>query len=155
MALTFETPYTYYSNDPQGEWVTTENLAQVGQATLLTLSDMFNLGGTERKVVDAEQTKRSGGWSERSDEQVFFGNSYFVSEQAGASATFTFGKVPAGKYEIFKWIPGPSTPTYSNDANRWVRIGRVTRRRKGRLTWTYKAASAGEMLDALLVVRMP
>lgn len=155
VALTFETPYTYYSNDPQGEWVTTENLARVGQATLLTLSDMFNLGGAERKVVDTEQAKRRGGWSERSDEQVFFGDSYFVSEQAGASATFAFGKMPAGRYEIFKWVPGPLTPTYPDKVNRWIRIGHVAKRKNGSLTWTYKAKSAGEVLDALLVVRMP
>ena len=154
VALTFETPYTYYNNDPQGEWVSTENLAQVGQATLLTLSDMFDLGGTERKVIDAENAKRRGAWSERSDGQVFFGNSYFVSGKAGASVTFAFGKVPSGRYEIFKWEPGPSTSTYPDGVNRWVRIGRVDQRKKGSLTWTYKATDAGETLDAILLVHM-
>jgi len=43
LALSFETPYTYYKNLPYGTWVTLENLNTLGAITLCTIGDYFKL----------------------------------------------------------------------------------------------------------------
>lgn len=153
LAMTFETPYTYYNRDPNGVWVTTENLAQLGEASLAAVSDILGLGGTERMTVDSEHMSCRGAWKTVCDERVFFGDSYMTAGESGASVTFVWEGVPAGKYDIYRWVPGPLTATYSGDDNRWVLADSVVRRRKGRVSWTYKAAAAGEAIDAVMLVR--
>lgn len=153
LALTFETPYTYYNNDPNGVWVTTENLAQLGEASLEAVSDMLGLGGTERMIADSEQMSVRGPWKTVCDERVFFGDSYMVAGDGGASVTFVWKGVPAGKYDIYRWVPGPQTANFSGDDNRWVLADSIVRRRKGRVSWSFRAAAAGDAADAVMLVR--
>lgn len=63
--MTFETPYTYYNNDPAGEWVSRESLAELAHASLLALSDLLDLGGSERRQADSERMKARGKWLRR------------------------------------------------------------------------------------------
>lgn len=65
LAVTFETPYTYYNNDPAGEWVSRESLAELAHASLLALSDLLDLGGSERRQADSERMKVRGKWLRR------------------------------------------------------------------------------------------
>ena len=156
LAMTFETPYTYYNDNPGGGCVMPGNLARLAEASLLALSDLLDLGGAERRVVDSEGMKRRGEWSERCDGRIFFGESYLTAAEAGASVQFDFGHLPAGTYDLYRWVPGPQqTDACSGDDNRWVEAATLENRRDGRLRWTYRAAAAGEMIDAVLLVRRP
>ncbi len=48
LALTFETPYTYYNKLPYGTWVTLENLNSLGEISLCAIGDYFKLSTPER-----------------------------------------------------------------------------------------------------------
>ncbi len=41
VAVTFETPYSYYRNDPEGTWVSRATLKKLAHANLLALNDFF------------------------------------------------------------------------------------------------------------------
>lgn len=153
LAITFETPYTYYNNDPEGRWVSPESLAELARSSLLALSDLLDLGGSERLFADTEQAKRRGEWSERRDDRLFWGDSYLVAERRNAQLIFFFERVPKGTYEIFRWIPGTVAKKFLRQENRWEPLGEVTQRRDGRLVWRYRARTQGEVLDAILLVR--
>lgn len=95
LAVTFETPYTYYNNDPAGEWVSRESLAELAHASLLALSDLLDLGGSERRQADSERMKARGKWLRRTaKDRQFFGGSYLVAERKGASVSFVFPMWP-------------------------------------------------------------
>jgi len=53
LALTFETPYTYYNNLPYGTWVTLENLKMLGTSTLYAIGDYFKFTTLEKLVPDS------------------------------------------------------------------------------------------------------
>ena len=154
LALTFETTYSCYNNDPCGETVTFGNLAQLAQASLLTLSDMLDLGGAQRMVSDSENIPLRSGWTQKSDDRIFFGGSYLVSERANASVTFAFDAAEAGIYDVYKWNPGSPDPD-DDDECLWIHIDEIANKKAGPLTWTYTATAAGEILDAILLVRRP
>ena len=153
LALTFETTYSHYHRNPDSEWVTLENLAQLAHSSLLTLSDLLNLGGSERMAADAESAKLRGKWHTRNDAKLFFGDSYIEAGESKASAVFRFANAEAGTYDVYKWIPGPQTKAATDSDNSWVHTGSVVQKRRGRLTWRYTATEKGEVLDAVLLVR--
>lgn len=153
LAVTFETPYTYYNNDPAGEWVSRESLAELAHASLLALSDLLDLGGSERRQADSERMKGRGKWLRRTaKDRQFFGGSYLVAERKGASVSFVFPDVAEGRYEVFKWIPGPLDKKFAREENRWQPIGEVVQEQAGRLVWRYQAAAPGDVLDVILLV---
>ena len=184
LALTFETPSTYFRNDPQGEWVSPENLAQLGHASLLALCDLLGLGGTERFIAYSEHMQYNDGWieccdaehdrtnvsrrkrrdnrnpqrdshptqhSERHDTRICFGDTYLVAEEYGAKVTFCFDNLPAGTYDILKWIPG----IYGADetCGGWCTIGEVVHKINGQLQWEYTASVPGDIMDVVMLVR--
>lgn len=154
LAVTFETPYTYYNNDSTGEWVSPENLGELAQGALLALSDLLDLGGAERLMVDAEAMKRKGRWFVRSDDdRLFFGDSYLMAKKPGVSITFTFPEVAVGQYDVYKWMPGALGKTFAEDENRWKKIDEIAQEQTGSLTWRYTASQEGEMMDAVLLIR--
>lgn len=151
LAITFETPYTYYNNDPQGEWVSLENLAELAHSSLLALSDLLDLGGTERLFADNDRAKTSG-WNRKTDaKKLYFGANFLTATAKGSTATFSFPAAEAGRYEVLKWVPGALGTKFSENQNRWVRITTITHPKDGTLTYRYRAAQAGEVVDAVLL----
>lgn len=57
-----------------------------------------------------------------------------------------------GRYEVFKWIPGPLDKKFACEENRWQPIGEVVQEQAGRLVWRYQAAAPGDVLDVILLV---
>lgn len=154
IAVTFETPYTYFRNDPSGDWVSPESLARLAHSSLLTISDLLDAGGEERIMVDSESMQVKGAWLKDSGEgELFFGNSYLVAEKPNASLSVVFNDVPKGEYEIYVWVVGDLGKGYPAGENEWRKVGEVTQKRNGRFVWRYKAAQQGDKLDAVLLVR--
>lgn len=52
LAMTFETPYSYYSSDPGGQWVTLDNLKFMAHHMLEAISDYFHLSTADSRVVE-------------------------------------------------------------------------------------------------------
>lgn len=69
-----------------------------------------------------------------------------------ASVSFVFPDVAEGRYEVFKWIPGPLDKKFAREENRWQPIGEVVQEQAGRLVWRYQAAAPGDVLDVILLV---
>ncbi|MDE5730233.1 MAG: hypothetical protein K2H81_01745 [Alistipes sp.] len=155
LAVTFETTYSYYNADPQGEWVSAENLAELAHSSLLALSDLLDLGGEERLLLDCE-AEAGRGWETRSDDdRLYFGDSFRIARRKGAAFTYSApATLPAGRYEVYKWVPGALAARFSEGENRWKPLGVTIRKRRGPLRFRYRAAAAGDPLDAVLLVRI-
>ena len=59
LAITFETPYTYYSENPDGEWVSLENLSAFADHTVQAIGDYFHVSVPGRLLFPLENGKRS------------------------------------------------------------------------------------------------
>lgn len=59
LAVTFETPYTYYSENPYGEWVTLDNLASFADHTLKAVGDYFNVSSSEGMIFSLPEKRRA------------------------------------------------------------------------------------------------
>lgn len=59
LAITFETPYTYYSESPEGEWVSLENLSVFADHTLQAIGDYFHVSVPGRLLFPLENKRRS------------------------------------------------------------------------------------------------
>lgn len=59
LAMTFETPYTYYSENPDGEWVSLENLSAFADHTLQAIGDYFHVSVPGRLLFPLENRRRS------------------------------------------------------------------------------------------------
>ena len=153
LAMTFETPYTYYNRNENGEWVTTENLSGLGASLLTAVSDLLDIGGCERMVIDSEMAKSRNGWNTVSDSAVFYGKSYMVAKRKGASVRFVRDDIPKGVYDIYKWVVGADADNCSDASNCWMLVKESVRHSGGRFSWNYTAPFAGDRLDALLFVR--
>ncbi|MDE7070310.1 MAG: hypothetical protein K2O63_07385 [Alistipes sp.] len=155
LAVTFETTYSYYNADPQGEWVSAENLAELAHSSLLALSDLLDLGGEVRLRLDSEG-ESGRGWELRSDDgRLFFGDSYRVARRKGAVYAYSSSEaLPAGRYAVWKWVPGALAARFPEGENCWKPLGVTVRHRKGPLRFRYRATAAGDLLDAVLLVRI-
>lgn len=155
LAVTFETTYSCYNADPQGEWVSAENLAELARSSLLALSDLLDLGGEERLRIDCEGRGGRGWETRRDDNRLFFGDSYRIARRPGAVFACSLPEtLPDGCYAVYKWVPGALGARFSERENRWVPLGVTLRKRKGCSRLLYRASAAGDTLDALLLVRV-
>lgn len=154
LAVTFETTYSYYKADPQGEWVSAENLAELARSSLLALSDLLDLGGGVRLRLDCEGEAVVGWETRRDDDRLFFGDSYRIAGGKGAMFVFSVSDLPQGRYALYKWVPGALAARFAQEENRWKPLGVVVRRRPGGFRYLYRATEAGDPLDALLLVRI-
>ncbi|MDX9783092.1 MAG: M14 family zinc carboxypeptidase, partial [Bacteroidales bacterium] len=60
LAITFETPYTYYKESPENEWVSPGNLKELAEDTFFAIYDYLMIPGESRKVVEPERLKGKG-----------------------------------------------------------------------------------------------
>lgn len=102
MALTYETPYDRYSN---GDWVTNENLFEIGKRTVYSIAEYFELSMPKYLILDNKNAFVSGNYTSSAVGLNFYSDDYFLLESGNktASATFTSEILPAGKYDIYGW----------------------------------------------------
>lgn len=154
LAATFETPYTYYNQNPDGEWVTVANLQESAINNLYAIGDYLKLGKTNRIIID--NPKRGNKTEIRKDtETIYFGNSYLVSRRNTATVKFRGKHLNEGTYEIYMWNAGSNLTTSRENENEWVKKGEYTQKKNGKIKYTYKSTNAGEKIDALLFIRKP
>lgn len=151
LAVTFETPYTYYGEKPDGEWVTVENLQKAALYNLYAVGDYLGLGREDRVIADNPQRGRKV--AVRKDNGViYFGKSYLVSKKAGAKVKFK-GKLPAGTYDVYKWQAGENLKISKDGENEWIRTGNFIQTGNGTFKYIYTAPRAGEKIDALVFIK--
>ncbi|MEG0519464.1 MAG: M14 family zinc carboxypeptidase [Bacteroidales bacterium] len=154
LAATFETPYTYYNQNPDGKWVTVANLQESAINNLYAIGDYLGLGKTNRMIID--NPKRGDKTKIRKDtETIYFGNSYLVSRCNTATVKFRSKHLNEGTYEIYMWNAGSNLTTSRENENEWVKKGEYTQKKSGQIKYIYKSTNTGEKIDALLFIRKP
>lgn len=151
LAVTFETPYTYYGEKPDGEWVTVENLQKAAMYNIYALGDYLGLGRHDRVITDNPERSRKT-VTRKDSGSIYFGTSYLVSKKAGAKIKFK-GKLPAGTYDVYKWQAGENLKISKDGENEWKKTGIFTQARDGRFKYIYTSPRAGEKIDALVFIK--
>lgn len=105
IALTYETPYDYYST---GSLVDSLNLAKLGERTVYSIAEYLQISHPKRVILNDPQTSLL--WTKDSSGNDFFGNSFrFTSANSGAGdAVYSTSMIGKGKYDIYAWWPANS-----------------------------------------------
>ena len=157
LAVTFETPYTYYSQNKEGEWVSIENLRKFADCNLIALGDYLQAGAPYR--INVSEPESAKGFQTMTDNSKFyFGNSYLKSTKEGAKVKYVFNgkkegvELPEGTYEVYKWAAGESLKVSNAGENEWVKVGEINHNGGKKIKYTY-TAKEGELADNLLFVK--
>jgi hypothetical protein len=112
MALTYETPYCYYSNN---ELVTNDNLAQLGRRTVYSIAEYLELSHPKYAVLDNKNAEVSGTWNAAGDGLLFFGDNYYASVPGDGSSKVVFSseELSPGKYQVWGWWPANDQFSYN------------------------------------------
>lgn len=172
IAITFETPYTYYNQDREGDWVSLENLKELSISSLLSVSDFLDLDKTNRILIDPTEEKAPRRWkNSEENKNIYFGEKYLIAEREGAKLKYRIDNLPKGRYTLYKWQVGtaaqvdtaaqvgpaakmgPVTNLLTVDSNIWTKEAIVIQRRDGKFNYKIKASQIGEKADALLLVK--
>ena len=155
LAITFETPYTYYNEDKNGTWVEPKNLKELAHSSLLAVSDLLDLDKSGRIIADSDNLKRvPGKWrTNGGSDKLFFGTTYLSAEKEGAQLKLTIPNLKQGEYTLYKWIVGPVSDTFPEDVNIWQEIGVVVQKKDGKYKWKYRAKNQGEIFDSIVLVK--
>ena len=153
MALTFETPYTYYNENPTGEWVSIENLYELAKHSLYAISDYLLLNAHERVVVDNPIVSKQKLSLNNDSKIMFIGDNYIQSSKDNAKITYQTPVLKQGKYEIYKWIAGECKEVSKNGENIWQKCDEINIRRDKKVKYRIKLENSGDKADALLFVR--
>ena len=154
LAVTFETPYTYYSQNKDGEWVSIENLKKFAEYNLIALGDYLQLGAPARIIVD--EPVAADGFTTITDHKNFhYGNSYLKATKNGAKVSYKFnGKkngvnLPDGTYEVYKWAAGENRTVSNTGENEWTKVGEIKQNGGKKIKFTY-TVKEGELVDNFL-----
>ncbi|HCT93826.1 MAG: hypothetical protein A2X19_05475 [Bacteroidetes bacterium GWE2_39_28] len=155
VAITFETPYTYYNEDRSGTWVSSENLQELGYSVLYAVSDLLDLDGKNRVFVNMSNLKRTRGWvkTDAGYKRLFFGDSYLISQRENSRLRVVIPYLEKGDYELYEWVVGPSAKVFPDDVNRWIKSAEITQKRDGRYVWRIRARREGDEQSAILLVK--
>ena len=152
LALTFETPYTYYQLQPEGDWVTTDNLRQMGSMLLHPVGEYFACSTPQRTVVLPQKPKKMQHWERlTSQSDLFLGDAFYEAKHKNAKITYLSPTLPAGRYRVYRWVPGKAVEVSPIGSNEWVYYEDFTLTKEG----VYKKevrAVPGRYENALLVV---
>lgn len=155
LSITFETPYTYYNEDINGDWVSRENLKELGLSSLFAVSDLLNLDRESRIFVDVETIGDHKGWLVKSDDQsLYFGESYLESTRDRAKLRIRVPNLKKGRYILHKWETGPLAESYGLEKNIWVPIGEVIQKRDGRAKIEFTAKDISEKIDSFILIKI-
>jgi hypothetical protein len=153
VAMTLETPYTYFG--ASNIWLNTENLRDFGKTTLDAIAMYFGICTPDRIILDSENAKIQGKWKKlQSDKMLYFGDNYFCSQKSENKITCKYKKLPAGKYEIYKWNAGESSETPVTDMNRWILIDTHEQKKTSNFKYKFKSKTVNEILDAIMLIKV-
>ncbi len=152
IAQTFETPYSYYGMNPNGEWVTLENLRSLATNSLNAISDFLALSSSERASFGEPKSSRGFKKSKRND-LIYFGESYLTARRAGEAVTYQC-ELSEGDYALYRWSVGQNTHMKNFNQNEWIYVGRHTQQESGSTEITFKSKLRGERFDQILFVKI-
>jgi len=110
VALTYETPYDYYST---GKVVTNENLAYLGERFMYSVSEYFQLSHPKWIILDNKNI--ASFWNPSSSGTEFFGDNYFITNGSiqNGPAVFQTDIIQPGKYDVYAWWQSDPNNAYN------------------------------------------
>ncbi len=143
-AVTFETPYSYYSNFPAGEWVTRDNLASMSRYNLNAINH-FVAGNKVGYYIADEPYKVRSFRTVRGGDMLYFGESTLRSTHKSREITYSV-TLPHGDYDIYRWRP---------EEMRWQSEGVIVQADKEpqNIEHIVTVKGANELLDRVIFVQ--
>jgi hypothetical protein len=150
LAITFETSYTFYIGNKNGQWVSLENLKSLAENSFFAICDYLNIENSQRVVIDNPAEANESFLKISEPDKIFFGDDYFVANKKGVELTYTFNNLKEGTYNIYRWQPGTNIERPNSRASgRWIKYGVHNQEGDGEFTYTIISASAREIFDAI------
>ena len=115
MALTYETPYDQYSND---DWVTVENLKEIGKRTVYASAEYLELNHPRHFILDNKNALVSGNWTSIDQNSLeFYGDDFLfkVPGDGSSSVTYTSQVLESGNYNIYSMWPSNNGNAFDAD----------------------------------------
>ena len=126
----------------------------MGKSTLLAVSDLLNIGGNQRVIVEPLSDRINSRWNLSEDvNNVYFGNSFLVSGKDNARLKLRVNDLQKGNYVLYRWITGPAAKSFPENTNKWERISNIKVNKSGRYNLRYKSATKDDKVDAFLFVK--
>lgn len=140
LAITFETPYTYYKENPEGGWVSAENLKELAEDTFFAIYDYLKIPG-ENRIILEPVSLRGKGW-ERGDRKMrtFFSDNYYIDNKGNGKVIFELKNLDKGEYKV-----------YNYRLNKWEEIGRILNKKQGKFKYKVKSSLLGGEADAIML----
>ncbi len=102
MALTYESPYDYYSSNI---WVTNENLYELGHRMLYAIAEYLELSHPKRIILDNKDAVAAGFYNQSQSGLEFYSNDYFLlnDNSTNNSVVYNTEVLKPGKYDVYGW----------------------------------------------------
>lgn len=152
LAITFETPYSFYNHTPDSTVVTIENLQELSANNVRAIGDYFQINSKERIFLN-EEIEKSNTVRDNDKKYLFFGKSFIRAKQAGAKVKYRSKNLDKGVYDLYIWKVGKATNTDNPDINGWIKIDSIVQEEKGDFKYIYKCKNKGEMVDNMMLIR--
>ena len=115
MALTYETPYDQYSND---DWVTVDNLKEIGKRTVYASAEYLELNHPRHFILDNKNALVSGNWTSIDQNSLeFYGDDFLFKVPGDGSSTVTYTSqvLESGNYNIYSMWPSNNGNAFDAD----------------------------------------
>ncbi len=153
IALTFETPYSFYNRNSRAEWVNLSNLQQQARYSLNAIVDMLEIGRTDRIAVS--EPRRGAGFRRSDDNRyLYFGESYLVAKRGGEELVYRRSVVPQGEYDLYRWIVVRGNPRgFEMGGGCWQYVERYSQLHDGEFEYRFVSNYRGERFDQIQLRR--
>lgn len=153
VAITFETPYTYYKDNKNGEWVSLENLKSLAGNSLNAISDYLEISSDSRILADVKVSRPSAWKKAADDSMAYFGDECLITDKVRQKVRAKVGLPEAGTYRVYTWVAGSVDNWSDNLVNRWKEIGSVTVSKKRTYKWRGSSDQLNGVADKLLFLK--
>lgn len=153
VAITFETPYTYFKENINGDWVSVENLSRMGMNSLYAISDYLDISTSNRLLVTPLIINKRKWEQSLSNNEVFFGEGYHKAKSKRAKVKIALPEMKKGEYKVYNWSVGPAAKISPEGTNCWKEITTVKQKRDGKFRWKVDAAVIDGIADKILLVK--
>ncbi len=153
VAITFETPYTYYKNDKSGEWVSLDNLKSLANNSLFAISDYLGISSDARILADVKVSRPSGWKKVNDDSMVYFGNECLITNKQKQRVRAKVKFPEAGTYKVYTWVAGAAYNWSDNLINRWKFVGSVTVSKKCTYKWKGTSDQMNGVANKMLFIK--
>jgi len=153
LAITFETPYTYYKNDIQGDWVSLENLNKLATNSLNAINDYLELDSPARVLADINVASYKN-WNKVNDNsKVYFGADCFLAKKPRQKVKVHVTLPEGGTYKVYSWVCGPVARVSPPGTNYWKEVGKVTVSKGCRFKWKGRSEQLDGVADKMLFLK--